>query len=53
MNVNNFNNMSNKEKYEFISRCNMFFVDYPDKGVDIMYLKYYDETDLFEDSSDV
>lgn len=53
MNVNNFNNMTNKEKYEFISECNMFFVDYLDKGVDIMYLKYYDETDLFEDGSDV
>lgn len=48
MNVNNFNNMTNKEKYEFISKCNMFFVDYLDDGVDILYLKYYDETDTLE-----
>lgn len=48
MNVNNFNDMTNKEKYEFISKCNMFFVDYLDEGVDILYLKYYDETDALE-----
>lgn len=48
MNVNNFNNMTNKEKYEFISECNMFFVDYLDEGADMLYLKYCDETDTLD-----